>query len=212
MAALASAMQSLDYSIKHTWDGDAVPHDPVQVTLKGPVNDGVELNIRAPFFDDSDMPPGKPGEPVWKLWDYEVVEAFFLGDDENYLEVEISPFGQHIVLLLKGKQNAVNFCLPLKVETNIIEEENSWTGKAYIPASYFPVNVTKFNAYAIHGKDETRTYLALYPVPKGKYEYPSFHRLEHFQPISFYDVLPGNPTSKLSELWAVKKDSEKGCE
>uniref|UniRef100_T1JMM5 Uncharacterized protein n=1 Tax=Strigamia maritima TaxID=126957 RepID=T1JMM5_STRMM len=99
--------------------------------------------------------------------------VLFLGDDEDYLEVEVSPFGHHIVLLLKGRGNAVNFCLPLKVTTRIDKEAKTWTGIAHIPSTYFPKNVTKFNAYAIHGKDETRTYMSLYPAPKGQHEGPN---------------------------------------
>jgi hypothetical protein len=42
-------------------------------------------------------------------------------------------------------------------EASIDAEKKVWFGKARIPASYFPPNVTKFNAYAIHGVDSHRT-------------------------------------------------------
>ena len=41
--------------------------------------------------------------------------------------------------------------------------DGTWKGTAYIPYSYFPPSVTKFNAYAIHGEGNNRTYEALYP-------------------------------------------------
>lgn len=41
--------------------------------------------------------------------------------------------------------------------------DGTWEGTAYIPYSYFPPLVTKFNAYAIHGEGNSRTYEALYP-------------------------------------------------
>ena len=31
-----------------------------------------------------------------------------------------------------------------------------WKGEARIPVSYFPPNITRFNAYAIHGPPEDR--------------------------------------------------------
>ena len=54
------------------------------------------------------------------LWDYEVVEAFFLCSKNNhYLEVEVGPHGQHLALLLNGRKNIVKECLPLKWDVTI---------------------------------------------------------------------------------------------
>ena len=48
----------------------------------------------------------------------------------------------------------------------ISEKKNDhWSGRAFIPVDYFPPRVTKFNAYAIHGTGNGRTYEALYKVP-----------------------------------------------
>ena len=44
--------------------------------------------------------------------------------------------------------------------------EAKWEGSAFIPWSYFPPNVTKFNLFAIHGSKDERSYEALYPVPQ----------------------------------------------
>ena len=65
------------FSIATTWDGQPVDHEPVELTLEG---DGEDLVIRisAPFFGDPAPEGGKPGEAFFKLWEYEVVEAFFL--------------------------------------------------------------------------------------------------------------------------------------
>ena len=41
-----------------------------------------------------------------------------------------------------------------------------WRGVAVVPKSYFPEGFDKWNAYAIHGTEDTeRIYKALYPVP-----------------------------------------------
>jgi len=45
----------------------------------------------------------------------------------------------------------------------IKNSDATWEGTAYIPYSYFPPVVTKFNAFAIHGEGRDRTYEALYP-------------------------------------------------
>ena len=38
---------------------------------------------------------------------FKVVEAFFLNDKEQYLELEFGPHGQHLMLLLNGNRNAI---------------------------------------------------------------------------------------------------------
>lgn len=47
-----------------------------------------------------------------------------------------------------------------------------WTGYARIPEDYFPPDVDKFNAYAIHGTNENRMYESLYPAECGKHLEP----------------------------------------
>uniref|UniRef100_A0A452QXY1 Chromosome 4 open reading frame 33 n=1 Tax=Ursus americanus TaxID=9643 RepID=A0A452QXY1_URSAM len=81
----------MDFKIEHTWDGFPVNHEPVFVRLN-PTVGGVMMKVSAPFFNDPPAPLGEPGKPFNELWDYEVVEAFFLNDiTEQYLEVELCP-------------------------------------------------------------------------------------------------------------------------
>ena len=60
--------------------------------------------------------------------------------------------------------------LPLEFKT--IRVGNLWQGEAIIPGVYFPKEITKMNAYAIHGSGDERTYEALYPTTNGKYKEP----------------------------------------
>ena len=46
--------------------------------------------------------------------------------------------------------------LPLDYSAVIDEVSKTWTGTARIPTSYFPPDITLFNAYAIHGTGENR--------------------------------------------------------
>lgn len=36
-----------------------------------------------------------------------------MNDNDEYLEVELGPWGQHLVLLLKGERHAIKHSLPL---------------------------------------------------------------------------------------------------
>ena len=95
-----------EFRIENTWNNQPVDHEPVQIRISGLHNDLI-IQIRAPFFDDPAPEDTNPGEAFYKLWDYEVVEAFFLNDANLYLELEFGPHGQHLALLLNGRRNAV---------------------------------------------------------------------------------------------------------
>ena len=71
----------------------------------------VVITVKAAYFNDPAPPGGLPGQAYFGLWDYEVVEAFFLNEADQYLEVEFGPHGQHIVLLLDGRRNAIKLVL-----------------------------------------------------------------------------------------------------
>merc|ERR1719342_1959737 len=94
------------FNIGLTWDGKPVDHVPAKITLE-PGPSEIRVSVSAPFFNDPAPPGGLPGQAFFGLWEYEVVEAFFLNDKDQYLEVEFGPHGQHIVLLLNGRRNTV---------------------------------------------------------------------------------------------------------
>ncbi|XP_071951779.1 UPF0462 protein C4orf33 homolog isoform X2 [Antedon mediterranea] len=175
-------MNELTFEITQSWDGASISHVPVQLRL-ATLTDTLQLSVKAPFFNDPAPPNMVPGEPQNQLWDYEVIEAFFLGEKKQYLEVEVSPHGCHLVLMLNGCRNMCKDKLPLKCASKL-HSNNTWTCEAYIPFSYIPPGPSyKFNAFAIHGVDSARTYEALYPAEAGVYEGPDFHRLHLFQDL-----------------------------
>ncbi|XP_012996220.1 UPF0462 protein C4orf33 homolog isoform X2 [Cavia porcellus] len=199
-------MLQMDFRIEHTWNGFPVKHEPVLVRLN-PGDGGVMMEVCAPFFNDPQAPPGEPGKPFNELWNHEVVEAFFLNDvTEQYLEVELCPHGQHLVLLLSGRRNVWKQELDLSFKVS--REETKWEGQALLPWNYFPPNVTKFNSFAIHGSKGKRSYEALYPVPLHELQEgqnPDFHRLEYFKPFSFQMLLGEEWKQPESDLWLIEK-------
>lgn len=60
----------MEFTIKHTWDGLPVSHEPVTIGLKSN-NAGLLMEVNAPFFDDPPALLGEPGKPFSRLWDYE---------------------------------------------------------------------------------------------------------------------------------------------
>lgn len=74
------------------------------------------------------------------------------------------------------------------------KENNIWRGEAFIPNEYFPPDIDKFNAYAIHGQPESqRIYKSLFPSNATQ---PDFHALEFFQT---FDMKIDQDT--LSDFW-----------
>ncbi|XP_044285295.1 UPF0462 protein C4orf33 homolog [Varanus komodoensis] len=196
----------MEFKIEHTWNSIPVSHDPVVIRLIAE-NGGILMEVTAPFFNDPPAPPGAPGKPFNGLWDYEVVEAFFLnGQTRQYLEVELCPHGQHLVLLLCGRRKICKQELPVKFEVS--RTSAKWNGRAHLPWSYFPAASDKFNAFAIHGSSVDRTYEALYPVPQcdiQKEQEPDFHRLEYFRSLNLTLLMGEDWKQPISDLWASCK-------
>jgi len=135
------------------------------------------LTVSAPFHGDP-APRGRAG-PTPGLWEFEVVELFVVGSGPgpNYTEIELGPYGHHLVLQLDGIRATVASELPLTFEARISGDR--WTGRATIAGHLMPAHPRWWNAYAIHGVGAARRYLAAHPVPGDG---PDFHRLRHFAP------------------------------
>ncbi|MCB9673531.1 MAG: hypothetical protein H6737_00350 [Alphaproteobacteria bacterium] len=163
-----------------TWDGAPVQADErVRITLQ-PERDALLVEVEAPFHGDP-APGAEPG-PTAGLWDYEVVELFVAGlaprgKPTPYLEIELGPWGHHLVLDLMGVRNPIRTEIPIEYVARRLGSR--WHGSARIPWRMLPARPARFNAYAIHGLGEGRRYLAMTPVPGP---HPDFHRLHCFSP------------------------------
>lgn len=195
-SSLKDGESNFRYTINTTWD-DQLPPDSEEITVsfhnwtsEVANNSGLLIEIDAPLYNDPIVPPHLPVGSTDQLWNYEVVEVFFLSESEEiYLEAEFAPKGHYLLLTLDTNRTILEYELPLDQYTTQITEDGRWHGKAVIPYSYFPKNVNKFNAYAIHKSDPNRVYMSLFPTPTGKYTEPNFHRLEYFQPIDLSPIL-----------------------
>ncbi|XP_001630711.3 UPF0462 protein C4orf33 homolog [Nematostella vectensis] len=200
-----SEEHSKDYKflIEHQWNGDAITHSsPAEVRMA--FSEGsVRVGVSGPLLEDSRIPRSPPGQPCDELWEYDVVEIFFLGEKDKYLEVEFCPHGQHLVLLLDGTRNMFKDKLPLQFTAVKDSRASRWTGSATIPLEYFPPGVCKMNAYAIHGSAESRQYEALYPASKD-FPAPDFHRLQFFQDFNFKSLFPRGFVIPESPLWKAR--------
>lgn len=160
------------FEVAHTWDGKPLPAPAASLTL----HSDLRLEVEAPFHG-APPPPG-PAGAFWTLWEHEVVELFLLGDDARYLEVELSPHGHHLVLVLHGQRKVVTHSLPLAYTATV--RGDRWRGEAQLDPAWRPRGPLWANAYAIWGPRGARQHAAWSPVPGPK---PDFHRLSCFRPI-----------------------------
>ena len=191
---------TMNFKIDSLWNSTPITdHLPVQLALSSTANkDNLLIEIDAPFFDDPAPPLSSPG-PFSELWRYEVVELFFLASSTNhYIELEFSPHGHYLVLLLIDQRKLLKQMLPLPDYRVKRPSPDRWIGRVHIPRAHFPGRVDRFNAYAIHGQNEQRIYEALYPAPPHS-DKPDFHRLELFQPLNFELLL--KLSDKDGESW-----------
>ena len=65
----------MHFQITRSWNGTNVDHRPVQLSFEA-VNEGLEMRVTAPFFNDPGNPGGEPGQPFQNLWEYEGLENF----------------------------------------------------------------------------------------------------------------------------------------
>ena len=176
--------KGMSYTISTLWDNTSVPNDQtidlkLQFIHNNKGNKDLEIRVLSPFYDDPKIPGNASIGSMDQLWNYEVFEVFLLGEDNHYLEIELGPKGQYLLLQLHGYRNVTKQGLTLSQYSSHISH-NRWTGIAVIPFNYLPKNITKFNAYAIHGSGTKRQYMSLFATPFGKYSEPDFHRLEYF--------------------------------
>merc|ERR1712062_22120 len=198
---------NMEFSIERLWNGEACSDTPIHFQLKRAVgnsnssNQGLEIQFQAPFYDDPPPPNGKKGEAYNHLWDYEVVELFFLSSTTGlYLEVEFGPHGQHLGLLLNKRKECLSHSFPLEYQAELLEENGLWKGTVKIPLEYFPPKVDQFNAYSIHGTEPSRIYKSLYAVPGP---HPDFHRLNCFKS---FDLITQN---EMSDFWKSHVEGKK---
>lgn len=191
----------MEYVIDRTWNNQSIePNKYVTIHFQPcHEHDGVEITVRSQFYNDKK--PNATTGSVFELWNYEVIEVFFAGKSNRYVELEFGPHNQYLVLLLNGVRNTLKHSIPLNYYNATIDnEKKTWTGRAVIPNKYFPQGVNKFNCYSIHGEGEHRQYFSLFPTPYNAYDQPDFHRLQYFGDIDFEQLQPGNALYE-SDYW-----------
>lgn len=142
------------------------------------VGDALEVRCAARLFGDAG-PPGPPG-PTDRLWEHEVIEVFVAGEGTAYLEIELGPWGNHLVLQLADERKVARSMLPIDYVATVSSGPRGrrWSGRARVPWALLPPGPLRVNAYAIQPGPEGRVFLAAFPTNTPQ---PDFHRPESFR-------------------------------
>ena len=144
---------------------------------------------------------------LWGLWEYEVLELFIAGANDEYLELEFGPFEHHLALAFKGERvlkddqvelRDLSFWRTLEpLGTQVTAVAGRWGGSCLISHEQLPpsfkectvdqnqysqVNSTRLhlaiNAFwCFHDSQKRRQFCCAFPLPGLK---PNFHQPKYF--------------------------------
>jgi hypothetical protein len=134
--------------------------------------DGLFITAQTPVFPKRHEPNTPPGR-LDGLWDYDVSEIFFVGDDGKYLEVELGTRGHYLVLAFDDIRQRSNDFADADFQHEYQADEHGATSSILIPNSALPANIVKANAFLIAGG----YFMAYSPLPGDE---PDFHQPKNF--------------------------------
>ncbi|MBI4598982.1 hypothetical protein HY734_02170 [Candidatus Uhrbacteria bacterium] len=157
------------------WNGSVCPDKRLSGLVEvQQTEDTILVRARTPALPARRIPDTPVGSRVDRLWEYDVMEVFFVDEDGQYLEVEIGPGGHYLVLGFEGPRCLVaDFVdLPFTVRHEV-RPDRSAVNELLIPRELFPTSLRAVNAFLIAGGQ----YLAYHPVPGTQ---PDFHQPDTF--------------------------------
>lgn len=170
--------------IASTWDGrELAPAERSHVEIALTSADSgsraiVQLTWDAPFAESA-APPAPAGYYP-DLWQHEVVEVFIAGAGQEYLELEVGPYG-HYALFGFARERQRDRTISLR-EFTFGTDMGRFCGRAAFDAAELPAGALRWNAYRITGAEPPRQYQAAVAVPGAR---PDFHRLERYAALAW---------------------------
>ena len=165
-----------EITIDKTWDGKTLPvqcHTSVVLTM---TEERLQIEIDAPFHDDP--PPCTPAGFTDRLWEFEVVELFIVGQQQHYIELEFGPHGHYLGYRFNGIRKQTGVVSQIKCSAIILGDR--WRTTASIPMAELPPKATtgwSLNATAICGTTNDRSYQS-HTALSG--EAPDYHQPDNF--------------------------------
>lgn len=175
MLVIPHQPEVLRLAIGRLWSGEKSPDSRFSALVELQQHEaGILVRAITPPFPAPRIPSAPPGSRVEGLWEYDVIELFFVDEDGQYLEVELGIGGQYLVLGFDAPRHLVADFADLSFEVR--HEEHSGgrcINEIVIPRELFPTNLKALNAYLIAGGQ----FFSYHPLPG---ESPDFHQPDMF--------------------------------
>lgn len=166
-------------TVERQWDGSACP-DPLvhaEVAL-AQTSEGVRVRVRAPVLPDARIPAEASVMRVANLWEYDVVEVFFVGPGHHYLELELGAGGHWLLLSFDEVRHRSNEHEKLSLKVDWKREGSFWTSEVTIPRELIPEPLRALNAFVI----ARGFFLAMSPVSGTEAD---FHQPDKYPKAEF---------------------------
>ncbi len=166
---IPKAPDALRLEVKQCWDG--APASPAQrAWVEWSASDGA-LHVAAgmPHQHPARIPDAPPGARVDGLWEFDVVECFFVGADGRYVELELGAGGHHLALAFASPRTPADDAPTPALEIVWTRDAARWRSQCVLPRDWLPEPIVAANAFAIGGG----AFLAHHPTGGPR---PDFHR------------------------------------
>ncbi len=169
----------MNLEVKRRWNGDECPDKSIRGDFEVERTDeGLLITATAPKFSVEHHPNAPSGKRFDGLWDYDVLEIFFIGEDGKYIEVELGTAGHYLVLGFDGVRRRSNdFYDRIFEHTFNRSEDGSTISTIFIPNEILPTVITRVNAFIIANQE----FLAHAPLPGAKAD---FHQPDEYPMMS----------------------------
>lgn len=179
MLLIPKAQGELSLHIDRLWDGSPCTDDRLWADVFiAHTKEGLLIRAQAPMLHEQKIPDAPMGSRVDGLWEYDVVELFFVGPGHQYLEIELGAGGHFLILgfdsIRHRSDDYESFAPILRFEKT---NEKTWKSSVTIPWKLVPENLRALNAFAIMAGQ----FLAYSPVPG---EQPDYHQPDRYPSAS----------------------------
>jgi len=169
----------LSLKVDHLWSADVCPDDRLwaEVNLSQSIK-GIHVQVRGPMLHEQRIPEAPIGERVDGLWNFDVIEVFFVGPGHQYLELELGAGGHWLLLGFDRIRHRSREYASLKPIVRYAKDsDKTWSSEITLPLNLIPENLRAMNAFAIMAGQ----FLSLAPLPGEK---PDFHQPDVYPSVS----------------------------
>lgn len=165
--------------VDRLWDGSVCPDDRLWAHVGiTQIRDGIQISVEAPMIHEQRVPDAPIGSRVEGLWEYDVVEVFFVGPGHQYLEIELGAGGHFLALAFDSIRHRSHGYESFEPVVRFEKTgERLWRSQIVIPWKMIPENLRALNAFAIM----TGQFLAHSPVPGTE---PDYHQPDRYPAAS----------------------------